>query len=63
MLIARIFFPQWCREKVAEDCIVTRILCFLQSLDGSRCASTLKVYAAAISVGHVSVDNHTVESL
>ena len=39
------------------------ILRFLQSLlDAGRCASTLRVYAAAISAGHVRVNNQTVGS-
>ena len=37
------------------------VLHFLQSvLDAGRCASTLKVYVAAISAGHTRLNNQTV---
>ena len=58
-------FSQWCQTQgeVPETCTVAIVLRFLQSvLDAGRCASTLKVYAAAISAGHTRVNNQTVGS-
>ena len=58
-------FSQWCQTQgeVPETCSVAIVLRFLQSvLDAGRCASTLKVYAAAISAGHTRVNNQTVGS-
>ena len=58
-------FSLWCQTQgeLPENCSVAIILRFLQSLlDAGRCASTLRVYAAAISAGHVRVNNQTVGS-
>ena len=58
-------FSNWCagRNEDPVHCSVPTILDFLQSLlDEGRSHSTLKVYVAAISCGHVRVDNGTVGS-
>ena len=58
-------FYQWCQTQgeLLENWLVAIILRFLQSLlDAGRCASSLKVYAAAISAGHVRVNNQTMGS-
>ena len=55
-------FSEWCQTQgeLPGNCSVAIILCFLQSLlDACRCASTLKLYAVAISAGHVRVNNQT----
>ena len=56
-------FSQWCsaHNENPVSCSVPTILEFLQSLlDKGRSPSTLKVYVAAISCLHQSVDNRTV---
>ena len=62
-------FSHWCQTQgeEQENCSVAIILHFLQSLcalldAGRRCASMLKVYAAAISAGHARVKKQTVGS-
>ncbi len=56
-------FSAWCidRDEDPVHCSVPTVLDFLQSLlDEGRSYSTLKVYVAAISCGHVRVDNCSV---
>ncbi|KAI2664111.1 3-methylorcinaldehyde synthase [Labeo rohita] len=56
-------FMKWCRLNGhdLESCPVSDILEFLQQrMDGGSMLSTLKVYVAAISAFHATVDGHSV---
>ncbi len=59
------FFSSWCKSRGLDplSCDVPKMLSFLQQiLESGKAASTLKVYAAAISAYHVPINESSLGS-
>lgn len=65
MPLEGVFFDRWCIDRglVATTCPISEVLTFLQELfDAGRAASTLGVFAAAMTAGHQGFGRFSVRS-